>query len=223
MPLPRKVKPGDPIRASDWNDLIDFVRSVQVQPSSGVRVTRGGSGTTLTVAPPKRSVGGSTAFDFTLTGTSSNDGSPQVTLSFGTVTGDGIALKNGVNPWPEELTADNTPPWSDTKDAPGNPWYAYLIVIVDSDPAGDGTQPPVIDSISWDVYDQPQYDSTPTTDSSGSTTNQYGTYYFLLGVGDITPDGKTARVANTTGKGSQVFGFCGVTGYFSTAGPAAIP
>jgi len=54
MPLPRKVKPGDPIRAADWNDLIDFVRSVQLLPSSGVRVTRGSSGTTLTAQPAKR-------------------------------------------------------------------------------------------------------------------------------------------------------------------------
>ena len=49
MALPSKVKPGDPIKASDWNALIDFVRSAQVNPGSGVRVTRTPSGTTLAV------------------------------------------------------------------------------------------------------------------------------------------------------------------------------
>ena len=49
MALPSKVKPGDPIKASDWNALIDFVRAAQVNPGSGVRVTRTPSGTTLAV------------------------------------------------------------------------------------------------------------------------------------------------------------------------------
>jgi len=57
MALPSKVKPGDPIKASDWNALIDFVRSAQVNPGSGVRVTRTPSGTTLAVdKTPQRNV-----------------------------------------------------------------------------------------------------------------------------------------------------------------------
>ena len=49
MALPSKVKPGDPIKASDWNTLIDCVRSGQINPGSGVRITRTPSGTTLAV------------------------------------------------------------------------------------------------------------------------------------------------------------------------------
>jgi hypothetical protein len=49
--LPPKAKPGDPIRAADWNALIDFVRAAQIVPGSGVRVTRTPSGTALAVAP----------------------------------------------------------------------------------------------------------------------------------------------------------------------------
>lgn len=53
MALPSKVKPGDPIKASDWNALLDFVRAIQMLPSSGVRVTRSGGGTTLALSIPK--------------------------------------------------------------------------------------------------------------------------------------------------------------------------
>ncbi|XHR27604.1 MAG: hypothetical protein ACFUZC_16890 [Chthoniobacteraceae bacterium] len=49
MALPSKVKSGDPIKASDWNALIDCVRSAQISPGSGVRITRTPSGTTLAV------------------------------------------------------------------------------------------------------------------------------------------------------------------------------
>ena len=57
MALPSKVKPGDPIRAGDWNNLIDFVRACQVQPSANVKVTRGASGTILSLTlPPTRRV-----------------------------------------------------------------------------------------------------------------------------------------------------------------------
>ena len=49
MPIPSKVKPGDPIRASDWNALLDFVRASQVSPGAGVRMKRTASGTTLAV------------------------------------------------------------------------------------------------------------------------------------------------------------------------------
>lgn len=56
MPLPSKVKTGDPIKAADWNQLIDCLRSLQILPSAGVRVTRSPSGTLLAVVPvpPKR-------------------------------------------------------------------------------------------------------------------------------------------------------------------------
>ena len=48
MRLPLKVNPGDPVRASEWNVMVDFLRSLLPNPSSGVRVTRGPSGTTFT-------------------------------------------------------------------------------------------------------------------------------------------------------------------------------
>jgi hypothetical protein len=47
MALPGKVKTGDPVRASDWNAMIDCVRAAQLSPGSGVRITRTPSGTTL--------------------------------------------------------------------------------------------------------------------------------------------------------------------------------
>ncbi len=57
MALPSKVKPGDPIKASDWNALIDCVRASQINPGSGVRITRTPSGTTLAVdKTPQRAI-----------------------------------------------------------------------------------------------------------------------------------------------------------------------
>jgi hypothetical protein len=53
MALPSKVKPGDPIKAADWNALVDFVRASQVSPGAGVRIQRTASGTTLAVDLPK--------------------------------------------------------------------------------------------------------------------------------------------------------------------------
>ncbi len=47
MALPLKVKPGDPIKASDWNALCEHLRASQILPSKGVRVTRTGMGTIL--------------------------------------------------------------------------------------------------------------------------------------------------------------------------------
>lgn len=49
MALPPKVRRGEPVKASDWNALIDYLRSSQLQPSAGVRVIRTGMGTTLAV------------------------------------------------------------------------------------------------------------------------------------------------------------------------------
>ena len=57
MAIPSKVKPGDPIRAADWNALLDFVRASQVSPGAGVRMKRTASGTTLAVDQVRSGVG----------------------------------------------------------------------------------------------------------------------------------------------------------------------
>ena len=57
MAIPSKVKPGDPIRATDWNALLDFVRASQVSPGAGVRMKRTASGTTLAVDQVRSGVG----------------------------------------------------------------------------------------------------------------------------------------------------------------------
>ena len=51
MRLPLKVQPGDPIKASEWNVMVDYLRSITPQSgavSGGVRVARGISGITFT-------------------------------------------------------------------------------------------------------------------------------------------------------------------------------
>jgi hypothetical protein len=158
-------------------------------------------------------------FDFALT-PAQITGLAAVTLGYGNVTCPGFTITSG-NPYPEEFLGTNTPPWTDTKPVTGDPstlWYAYLIVTVNQDPAGDGSQPPVIESISWDVGS-----SMPSDDPTRWT------YYMLLGTGYVSADGKTATVLNQTGIGSQIFGYCGGdasaggTGYWDPAGPAAIP
>lgn len=61
MAIPSKVKAGDPIRASDWNALLDFVRASQISPGAGVRMKRTASGTTLAVDQVR---GGSSSVTF---------------------------------------------------------------------------------------------------------------------------------------------------------------
>jgi hypothetical protein len=207
MALPGKVKAGDPIRASDWNALIDFVRSLIPLPSAGIRVKRGASGTAFSVSPTPFTRSQQTTYDFTLTPVSVQS-QAGVQLSFGNVTcNGGISLASGVNPYPEEFSADNKPPWTSQKPVAGmDQWFAYLIVTVNvTDSENDIYS---ISSISWDVFDQGQSDDPDS-----------GTYYFLLGNGNLSPDGSSAVIANATGKGSQTFSYCGGVGYWDPAGP----
>jgi hypothetical protein len=151
-------------------------------------------------------------FDFTLT-PAQIDGSAAVTLGYGNLSGNGISLNSGVQPYPNEFSGTNTPPWTDTKPVTGDPstlWYAYIIVTVNLDPAGDGSAPPVISSISWDTY------TTPQTNSDDGTTG-----YILLGTGFVSEDGSTATTLNATGIGDQVVTWCAGLFYFFPSGYAA--
>lgn len=82
----RRVKPGDPIKADEWNRLVDTLRSLVVQPGSGIRVTRTPSGTTLAVVP-----GGAFAapqsftHPFKVIVAKNEKGNVRVQVSFGTV------------------------------------------------------------------------------------------------------------------------------------------
>ncbi|XHR27554.1 MAG: hypothetical protein ACFUZC_16610 [Chthoniobacteraceae bacterium] len=63
MAIPSKVKPGDPIRSSDWNMLLDEVKAGRITSVCGGRFKRGSSGTTLAI-PKVRSGAGGGAADF---------------------------------------------------------------------------------------------------------------------------------------------------------------
>lgn len=49
---PSKVRPGDPIRAAEWNNLVDIVlrNEINVVQSSGLDIAKSAAGTTLRVA-----------------------------------------------------------------------------------------------------------------------------------------------------------------------------
>lgn len=204
---PKKLKRGPKGQLESYNQLRDYSVSNELLPGEEYEVMRGPDGTQLIFFhKPAGTVGGSAAvFDFTLTPAvvgSGDSAQPGVQLGFGNITGDGLPLDPGVNPWPQELLAGNTPPWTDTKIVSSSPWYAYVYVTASDAPS--------ISEIHWNVFTAPQVDDGPG-----------GTFYFLLGNGSIV-SGKTT-VANSTGKGSQKFAVCGESGYFSPSGPAAIP
>jgi hypothetical protein len=52
MKLPEKVRPGDPVRADDFNAMVDFMRSLMIQPGVGYRRKHTPAGTVLTI--PRR-------------------------------------------------------------------------------------------------------------------------------------------------------------------------
>ena len=53
--LPNKVNAGDSIKAKDFNDMIDYLRSITLREGTGYRVNTSAGGTSLNVRP---SVGG---------------------------------------------------------------------------------------------------------------------------------------------------------------------
>ena len=53
--LPNKVSAGDSIKAKDFNDMIDYLRSITLREGTGYRVNTSAGGTSLNVRP---SVGG---------------------------------------------------------------------------------------------------------------------------------------------------------------------
>ncbi len=53
--LPNKVNAGDSIKAKDFNDMVDYLRSITLREGTGYRVNTSAGGTSLNVRP---SVGG---------------------------------------------------------------------------------------------------------------------------------------------------------------------
>ena len=105
MALPRKVKPGDPIRAADWNNLLDYVRSVTPLPSSGLRVTRGPGGTTFAVASNPSRAGSAPEEDFPFKVVADPD-DPQWELKVGLGTLNGLVSDNAFDSLSYDSTAD---------------------------------------------------------------------------------------------------------------------
>jgi hypothetical protein len=200
-----------------------LARALYPRPNGKIRPSVGAGGTTFDIDLPRGGSGGAAnIFQFALSGTAGEDGAtPSVTLSYGSVIAAGALNPNGVQPYPSTLLATNTPPWSDTIPVPddGGSWWAYLIVVIDQDPAGDGSLPPAITSIAWNLFD--------TTKENDPTTF---TYYWPLGWGGVDGDTNAATVIEgSIGIGSQqisyVGGSPGVGGqlYWDPVGPAAIP
>lgn len=52
QPFPKKVKPGDTIKADDWNCLIELIcrNSIEVDASSGLEMKQSPSGTSIRIA-----------------------------------------------------------------------------------------------------------------------------------------------------------------------------
>jgi hypothetical protein len=203
------------LSAERLNMMIDQIEASILGYGKGYQVVRLPGGTSLRI---KQSSASSFESDFTLTPVTV-DGVANVQLSFGNLTGNGISLGSdgALPPYPESFSGSNVPPWTDTKAVTGDPttlWYAYLKVVVDLDPAGDGSAPPCVaddSGITWDTYTSAQANSDDGT-----------TGYLLLGNGYVNEDGSAATVLNVIGIGSQVLTWVAGLFYFFPTGTVAI-
>jgi len=107
-----KVKPGDPIKASEWNKLVDCLRALVIQPGAGIRVTRTPSGTTLAIVPQSQGAPPvSLPHPFKVFVVKDDDDGTKVQVAYGTVNGieptiNGTWLHN-IQPTPPTLTVDD--------------------------------------------------------------------------------------------------------------------
>jgi len=169
MPLPRKVKPGDPIRAADWNNLLDYVRASTPLPGSGVRITRGSGGTTFAVGATRKTSSSSTLQPFELVdATTYNNGKPSyaIRVTKSTLAGDDLTGSSGKSA--QYFSDGDTPPFiiQLSSASPGS--SGVIVAEVDIDANGDGS---IVDN-GLSIYNA---DTTPADDRPG------GSYYAQIG------------------------------------------
>lgn len=159
--LPRPVTQGQPVRAVDYNQLLEFVRSLQVRQGVGIRLTSQTNGVivSLQAEPAAAGAGGpaSIIHPFQIKDTSDGSGA-SVSIRFGLLNNLTPTLDDGVTELGTLTAIALTPPatsgtWiifmavaiveDDTVLVPDID-YVYIVAQKDWTEAGDGGDPAVL-------------------------------------------------------------------------------
>ncbi len=124
MKLPSPVSPGQPLSAKAFNDLLAFVRSLDVRSGPGIRVVRSAVGTTITATVGGVTQRASSALTHPFQVTDSSSGvNASVTVKTGSVND---SIPTGIDPTSHSLTSAGT-------------WRIYLDCTLSADAAGSIT------------------------------------------------------------------------------------
>ena len=123
MKLPNEVSPGQPISAKDFNNLIRYVRSLQVISGPGIRSTRTLGGTSVSLAPQETKRGITSLEHPFLVSNASGATTAVVRVKSGTVND---VVPTGIAPTDQTLTSAGT-------------WRVYLDCTLSNDAAGTVT------------------------------------------------------------------------------------
>lgn len=180
--LPRPVAQGQPVRAVDYNQLLDFVRSLQVQQGIGIRLTKNTNGTIVSLqSTPEQALGGvDIIHPFKVTDASNLTDGAAVNIRFG--------LLNDVTPTLDDSVTELT---TLTKlllspDATTGTWKVVLIVAIVED---DTVLVPEIDYV-W-IITQKDYDGSGE-DPALVSHQIIAEVDVVAGDGDAIPDHVTA-------------------------------
>lgn len=180
MQLPPKANPGDPISAKAWNLMIDYLRSLTPQPTSGARMFHGPSGTsykpkrqprsqpgTIEVLPLQLIVAPSTTVAGPSPVTTYN-----IRIAQSTVAGDNLIAEGYFH------YADDPPAIiALTGKGPGD--NGVIIAEIDIDDAGDGS---IVDG-GVSIYSDDTYHQATTDDRIA------GNYFIAIGTWSISTAG----------------------------------
>lgn len=128
MKLPNEVSPGQPISAKDFNNLIRYVRSLQVISGPGIRFTRTLGGTSVSLAPQETKRGITSLEHPFLVSNASSATTAAVRVRGGSVND---VMATGISPTDQFLTSAGT-------------WRVYLDCTLSNDAAGTVTAVAVV-------------------------------------------------------------------------------
>ena len=198
--IPKKVRPGDPITAQSYNDLLDVVASLGIAPGTGYRIKRTPGGQVLTIKPGKGGgsvvAGGCTALKPTL---ALESAVWKLRISAG-FSGDVVPDFAGGN------LADVTPPAGTVSGATKLWLVAEWEPGIDDDGAGTYwiTSGGSLVAADFELAGTRPSETVAAVSETGTVTN--GTYVFQWA--EISSDGAGGYVISANRCGNHQFTFC---------------
>jgi hypothetical protein len=210
-PLPAEPAPNEPLRATWGAQLIRWARANTLLPTPGMLLSRTAAGTSFRPQATPSAAAPATTTDFALSDASTPT-QTKVGVLFGTVTPNGINASDPAYPgYPDNFVEDDgTPDTSDQINVTANSSGLILLQdTVDPDPAGDGSQPPVVSDF--------------TIIASPTLPNQTATLGYLILGAYVAGAASVQILSGAGGAGPQVFGYCGGSHYYDPASGEGSP